>query len=172
MDELFLVQAARQGDGLAFGRLVERYSRAVLARQYAWTRDRSAAEDLAQETFLRAWQGLGRLEEPRAFGSWLLSIAGYVGQEWIRHKQAARKARMERAEEADEAAERRDDSTDLPLAQAIALLPPDVQQLLALRHDLGWSCEEIARELGRPLGTVTKTLSRAYAELRDRLVKK
>ena len=93
MDEETLVRAARRGDREAFGRLVERYSRAVLGRQLGWTRESAAAEDLAQETFLRAWQGLSRLEDPGAFGSWLLSIAGYVGQEWLRRKQAAQRAR-------------------------------------------------------------------------------
>jgi DNA-directed RNA polymerase specialized sigma24 family protein len=54
----------------------------------------------------------------------------------------------------------------------VADLAPEVQHLLALRHDRGLSCEEISRELGRPLGTVTKTLSRAYLELRERLDRK
>ena len=170
MDEETLVHAARRGDTAAFGQIVERYSRAVLARQYACTRDRASAEDLAQETFLRAWQGLGRLQEDRAFGSWLLSIAGFVGQEWVRRKQTGRRVTSEIADPA--VIERRDDSPDLPLAEAIAELAPEVQQLLALRHDRGLSCDEIARELGRPLGTVTKTLSRAYAQLRERLVRK
>jgi RNA polymerase sigma-70 factor (ECF subfamily) len=170
MDEETLVRAARRGEGAAFGQLLERYSRAVLARQYACTHERSSAEDLAQETFVRAWRGLGRLEDDRSFGSWLLSIAGYVGQEWIRRKQAAQKMKSELAESAVE--EPREDSPDLPLAEAIAELAPDVQQLLALRHDRGLTCEEIARGLGKPLGTVTKTLSRAYAQLRERLVRR
>jgi RNA polymerase sigma-70 factor, ECF subfamily len=170
-DEIDLVRAARAGDRRAFSRLVERYSRAVLARQFACTHDLSAAEDLAQETFLRAWQGLNRLEDLSSFGSWLLSIAGFAGSEWVRRKQTreahdARLAQEARVPETPRVA------PDVPLADAIARLAPDVQQMLALRHDRGMSCEEIARELGKPLGTVTKTLSRAYAELRERLVKK
>lgn len=117
---------------------------------------------------MRAWQGLGRLEDERSFGSWLLSIAGFVCQEWIRRKQAAQRLRGELAEAVET---RREDSPDVPLAEAVAALAPEVQQLLALRHDRGLTCEEIARELGRPLGTVTKTLSRAYAQLRERLVR-
>jgi len=127
----------------------------------------SSAEDLAQETFLRAWQGLGRLEDDRAFGSWLLSTAGYVCQEWIRRRQTAERHRPRSAPETGPGRE-----PDLPLAEAVAALPPDVQHLLALRHDQGMSCEEVAKALGKPLGTVTKTLSRAYAELRERLVRK
>jgi RNA polymerase sigma-70 factor (ECF subfamily) len=173
MEEEALVRAARRGERAAFDRLVERYSRAVLARQFGWTRDAAAAEDLAQETFLRAWQGLGRLEDLRAFGSWLLSIAGFVGQEWLRRKQLDLKARTTLAAPATERREAvGDDGPDPVLARALAELPPEVQQLLALRHDRGLSCEEISRELGRPLGTVTKTLSRAYEQLRARLARR
>ncbi|HZE95615.1 MAG TPA: RNA polymerase sigma factor [Planctomycetota bacterium] len=166
MEEAALVLAARQGDRRAFGELVSRYSRAVVARQIGWTKDSTVAEDLAQETFLRAWQGLGRLRDPRAFGSWLLSIGGFIGQEWLRRKQAEQKARGALA---PPALPRREDGPDLPLARAVSELAPEVQQILALRHDRGLSCEEIARELGRPIGTVTKTLSRAYEQLRARL---
>jgi RNA polymerase sigma factor (sigma-70 family) len=129
----------------------------------------SSAEDLAQETFLRAWQGLGRLEDARAFGSWLLSTAGFVCHEWIRRKRTAERHRPEAARDV---ATGPDPGPDLPLAEAVAGLAPEVQHLLALRHDRGMSCEEIAGTLGKPLGTVTKTLSRAYAELRERLVRK
>lgn len=166
MEEEALVRAARQGDRSAFDQLVERYARAVLARQYGWTRDLAAAEDLAQETFMRAWQGLSRLRDAGAFGSWLLSIAGFAGQEWLRRKQSDLKARERLAAPATP---RRELDVDLPLARAVSELAPEVQQLLALRHDRGLSCEEIAKDFGRPLGTVTKTLSRAYEQLRARL---
>jgi len=169
MEEEALVRAARRGDRASFDRLVERYSHAVVARQFGWTRDAAAAEDLAQETFLRAWQGLGRLEDVRAFGSWLLSIGGFVGQEWLRRKQTDQRAR---ANLLSLPAEDRDAGPDPALARAVSELAPEVQQLLALRHDRGLSCEEIARELGRPLGTVTKTLSRAYEQLRSRLARR
>ena len=173
MEEETLVRAARRGDRAAFDRLVERYAHAVVARQYGWTKDPAAAEDLAQETFLRAWQGLGRLEDLRAFGSWLLSIGGFVGQEWLRRKQLDLKARASlAAPAADRREESREEGPDPVLARALSELAPEVQQLLALRHDRGMSCEEIARELGRPLGTVTKTLSRAYEQLRARLARR
>ena len=173
MEEEPLVRAARRGDREAFDRLVERYSHAVVARQFGWTRDPAAAEDLAQETFLRAWQGLKRLEDIRAFGSWLLSIGGFVGQEWLRRKQVDLKARATLTAVAPVRHEEgRDDGPDPVLAKALAELAPEVQQLLALRHDRGMSCEEIAHELEKPLGTVTKTLSRAYEHLRTRLARK
>jgi RNA polymerase sigma-70 factor (ECF subfamily) len=129
----------------------------------------SSAEDLTQETFMRGWQGLARLEDGRSFGSWVLSIATHVGQEWLRRKITADRHRPGLARIAASRAEPRETEIDLPLAEALADLPPEYQDLLALRHGQGLSCEEIARETGRPLGTVTKTLSRAYARLRERL---
>jgi RNA polymerase sigma-70 factor (ECF subfamily) len=170
MSDEALVRAARRGDRIAFDMLVDRYARAVLSRQVAWTKDVTAAEDLAQETFLRAWQGLGRLKDPKAFGSWLLSIGGYVGQEWLRRKLSDQRVRATLGPPPPRPL--REPGPDLPLARAVADLAPEVQHLLALRHDRGLSCEEISRELGRPLGTVTKTLSRAYLELRERLDRK
>lgn len=166
MDEEPLVRAARRGEREAFDRLVERYSRVLLARQLGWTGDLAAAEDLAQETFLRAWQRLGQLEDIRAFGSWLLSIGGFVGQEWLRRKRLEQKVRGTLVPALPA---RREEGIDPALARALSELAPEVQQLLAMRHDAGLSCDEIAEKLGRPLGTVTKTLSRAYEQLRSRL---
>lgn len=167
MDDETLVQAARKGDRPAFDVLVGRYARAVIARQFAWTKNAATAEDLAQETFLRAWQGLARLKDPRAFGSWLLSIGGFVGQEWLRRKSSDQRLRSSAPPPA--AGSERTDGPDVPLARAVSELAPEIQHLLALRHDQGMTCEEIAKELGRPIGTVTKTLSRAYLQLRSRL---
>ncbi|MBI2900733.1 MAG: sigma-70 family RNA polymerase sigma factor [Planctomycetes bacterium] len=126
----------------------------------------SSAEDLAQETLMRAWSGLARLRDDRSFGSWLLSTADNVCREWIRKKQTRER---HRGAVAAPAATAPPGDPDPRLAEAVAALAPDAQQILALRHDRGMTCEEIARELGRPTGTVTKTLSRAYAELRERL---
>lgn len=169
MTEESLVRAARAGDRSAYGSLLDRYARAVTARHYAVTREMSAAEDLTQETFMRGWQGLARLEDGRSFGSWILSIATHVGQEWLRKKITADRHRPGLARAAARRAELPDAGIDLPLAEALAELPTEYQDLLALRHGQGMSCEEIARETGRPLGSVTKTLSRAYARLRERL---
>lgn len=96
-----------------------------------------------------------------------MSIGDFVCQEWIR-----RKRRDERQVAEPPCNPRPVREPDLPLAEAVASLSREMQQLLALRHDCGMSCEEIARELGRPLGSVTKTLSRAYEQLRERLVKR
>ena len=58
---------------------------------------------------------------------------------------------------------------EYPLEEAIAVLPESYRQVILLRYYEGHSCQEIATRLGMPLGTVTKTLSRAYALLRQEL---
>jgi len=94
-----------------------------------------------------------------------------VCSEWVRRKQT-RDGHAGRLAQEAAAAAAPGLAPDLPLAEAVAALAPDVQQMLGLRHDQGLTCEEIARELDKPLGTVTKTLSRAYADLRERLGRK
>jgi RNA polymerase sigma factor (sigma-70 family) len=108
------------------------------------------------------------LDDPRSFGSWLLSIAGFVCHEWIRRKQTGEKHR-DRLAQAISA--RSESEPDLPIAEAVAALPPDVQHLLALRYDLGMTSEEIAGRVGKTPEAVRKILSRAHEELRKRLGK-
>lgn len=170
MDDESLVRAARGGDRVAFGRLVDRWSAGVYSRQLACVRERSGAEDLAQETFMRAWQRLSQLQDPRAFGAWVLAIASSVCRECLRRKKTGERVMEEIAPAVEPPRPQRE--IDLPLAEAVSALPDDLQQLLALRHDHGLSCDEIAQQLNKPLGTVTKTLSRAYEQLRERLVKR
>ena len=62
-----------------------------------------------------------------------------------------------------------DSREDYPLEEAIAALPESYRQVILLRYYEGHSCQEIATRLDLPLGTVTKTLSRAYALLRQEL---
>ena len=62
-----------------------------------------------------------------------------------------------------------DDIEDYPLEEAMAVLPENHRQVILLRYYEGLSCQEVATRLDMPLGTVTKTLSRAYALLRQEL---
>ncbi len=163
--EAALVRAAQGGDREAFRRLVERYAHAVLMRCYGCAGEMASAEDLAQDTMVRALESIGRLADAAAFGGWLLAIADHACRDWLRRKQT----RETHAERLVRPGAAREPGPDPRVASAIAALAPELQQMLALRFERGLSCEEIARELGRPLGSVTKMLSRAYDELRERL---
>jgi len=165
-----LVSAALQGDQTGFAALVERYQRVARATAFHRTGDRHAAEDAAQEAFVAAYQKLAGLRDGALFGPWLMTI--------VRHK-AERMARARRRDvPLDRAADvavpespRLDHDAEFLLATVMAL-PERERQLLMLRHFGGHSVAAIAEIVGRPVGTVTKQLSRGYARLRERLAEK
>jgi RNA polymerase sigma-70 factor (ECF subfamily) len=70
-----LVERAKRGDRNAFGRLLRLHQRRVFALGMRWLRNADDADDLVQETFVRAWQALHRFDESRPFAPWILTIA-------------------------------------------------------------------------------------------------
>lgn len=66
-----LLQASAAGDKEAFGQVVQRYQALICALTYSATGDVSRSEELAQETFIRAWRKLQQLESPEKFRAWL-----------------------------------------------------------------------------------------------------
>src|SRR5881296_928908 len=93
---------ARQGDSEAFRALVERHSRTVFHLAYRMTGNEQDAEDVVQESFLRAYKQLGRFESRANFGTWLYRIAANCSVDLMRAKQARHD--QARAESLDEAA--------------------------------------------------------------------
>jgi RNA polymerase sigma-70 factor (ECF subfamily) len=124
--------------------------------------------EAAQEAFVRAYFALGDLRRPEAFLSWLLGIADRVAKEIHRAAKRYRTVDWHETERA-EAAVKRETDAEAETAEAVASLPDTYREVIVLRYYGGYSCAEIGRDLGVPLGTVTKRLSRAYALLRDRL---
>src|SRR5438128_10170572 len=79
---------ARQGDGDAFRVLVERHSQSVFRLAFRMTGNEQDAEDVVQESFLRAYRQLGRFESRANFGTWLYRIAANCSVDLMRAKQA------------------------------------------------------------------------------------
>jgi RNA polymerase sigma-70 factor (ECF subfamily) len=163
------VQRCRDGQLDDFRLLVHRYQSPLFSYLTGKLGDRSLAEEAAQESFVRAFQSLPKLRKPESFYSWLLGIAGRVAKEQFRsHKR--RQQDREAAETMLGDADPTDDPTEYPLEEAIAVLPETYRQVILLRFYEELSCQELAEQLDMPLGTVTKTLSRAYALLRQELL--
>ncbi len=160
------VDRCRDGHPDDFGLLVERYQKPLFSYLAARVENLPEAEEAAQESFVRAFQSLGKLRKPESFYSWLLGIAGRVAKEQFR-------AIIHRRKDCEAAetmlADPAEESADYPLEEAIAVLPENHRQVILLRYYEGLSCQEVATRLEMPLGTVTKTLSRAYALLRQEL---
>jgi DNA-directed RNA polymerase specialized sigma24 family protein len=85
-----LVDAARRGDEKAFAQLVERYTQNVFATVVAVTNEFQIAPDITQETFLRAWFGLVRLEDANSFGPWIRTIARNRSRTWLSQRSTQR----------------------------------------------------------------------------------
>jgi RNA polymerase sigma-70 factor (ECF subfamily) len=160
------VESSRNGCPDHFRLLVQRYQRPLFSFIASRLGSQTEAEEAAQESFVRAFLSLKKLRKPESFYSWLLGIAGRVVKEQFRSH-----ARRERDCEAAQSllADSAGAEPDYPLEEAIAALPESYRQVILLRYYEGLSCQEIATRLGMPLGTVTKTLSRAYALLREEL---
>lgn len=160
------VVSSRNGCPDHFRLLVQRYQRPLFAYLSSRLRDPLEAEEAAQESFVRAFMSLKKLRKPESFYAWLMGIAGRVLKEQFR---AEERRRRESALAEDLQVENPGPAPEYPLEEAIALLPESYRQVILLRYYEGHSCQEIATRLGLPLGTVTKTLSRAYALLRQEL---
>jgi RNA polymerase sigma factor (sigma-70 family) len=166
-----LARSALSGDRGAFGELVERHARQVVALAYALVGDREKARDLAQESFLAAFQALGSLREPGRFGAWLAGIARRQCIYAIRRERRAARA-LEARKDApvvvvpgpEGSAVRTDDEAQV--LAALNCLGRRYREVLVLRHLEGRSYGDIAEALGLSAAAVEKRLTRARSMLR------
>ena len=166
-NDRYYVERCLDGHPDDFRHLVRRYQPVLLAHLAGKLGSRDRAEEAAQETLVRAYFKMDKLKKPESFFAWLLGIADLVAKEQQRKESIRRKRESVRAS-AEETPEP-ELSQDFALEAAIAALPEAYRTVILLRYYGGLSCSGIAEQLDMPLGTVTKTLSRAYALLRDSL---
>ncbi len=163
-----LIQAVMAGDRESFEPLIRRYERTVCAVAADVLNDRHMAQDVAQEVFITAYKQLGTLRDPAAFGPWTMRIARRQAVQW-----AKKRSLRTNVEPLPESAAPSDngqlDDASAALLNAIGLLPGHERRVVMLKHFDGHEVSAIAEITGRPVGTVTKQLSRAYARLRERL---
>lgn len=170
-----LVAACLAGDRDAFHRLTLRYYRPVCGYLLRRTGQPDLVEDLAQETFLEAYRALQSGTRPTHLAGWLFGIAHHRCGKWFRRKRPALFAPDELPERpaptpSDVREELEEQERLLArLEDGLAELPEEARELLRLKYRRGMTCEEIARELGRPVGTVKSQLARTCKALRQRL---
>jgi RNA polymerase sigma-70 factor (ECF subfamily) len=174
-----LLDAAEAGDETAFRRLVEPYRRALHVHCYRMLGSAHDAEDVVQETLLRAWRGLPSFDRRGSVHTWLYRIATNACLDELRRRprradpvQPFPDALAEQAaapvhEPAARYALR--EGMELALLQAIQHLPGRQRAVLILRDVLGWSAPEVGELLGTTTAAVNSALQRARATV-DRLV--
>jgi RNA polymerase sigma-70 factor (ECF subfamily) len=185
-DDRDLAALAAQGREGAFRELLTRYERPVFSLVFRMVRDRSLAEDLAQEAFIRAFNAIGSYNPSFKFSNWILKIANNHTIDYLRKRKldtisihgsphassSEEEARTrlvieDRDERPDAYVENRELGSEIEAA--IGTLRPEYRTVILLRHVEGYSYEEIADTLELPLGTVKTYIHRARNELKDAL---
>lgn len=172
-----LVAAARSGDKAAFGLLVERHRRQLLALCSRVVGSREHAQDVGQEAVLAAFLNLHRLRDPARFRPWLCAIGLNIARRWLREAgsggyilelyEGPGPDPVDRQPTPEEQVEVLDRARRL--RHAIALLPPGQRQAVCRFYLLGLTQQEVATELGTTVGAVKTRLHKARASLRDSL---
>jgi len=166
-----LVERCRQGDRSAFEELVRLTHRRVYSLAYRLVNDRSDAEDVAQEAYLRVFRGIARFREEAAFETWMHRIVANCAMTHLRRR--GRFGALLRDEEApelptpdraQELAVQRDE-----LARGLASLPEGQRVTLLLKDVYGLSVRDIATELGIQEGAVKVRVHRARKRLKELL---
>lgn len=178
MEDKELVSLAQDGDREAFSSLVRRYQPKVFYMALSFTRNREAADDLAQEVFLKAYLALRKFSFRSEFGTWLYRITVNHAKDYLRKKGRAREVSLDSVGEVpvvqgDELlakAEARAEEQRKKLVHAtLAELPEKYRVIVTLRDIQGCSYEQIGDILEISPGTVDSRLHRARQLLRKRL---
>jgi RNA polymerase sigma-70 factor (ECF subfamily) len=165
---------AQAGDLAAFESLVRAYQGDVWRFAYHLTRDRSAADDVSQEAFLRAFRAIGSYRGEAKFTSWLLRIVRNCAMDTYRR--TARDADLAERSAAEAAGHGRPEpggpasvEERLRIAEAIRRLPNDLREPFVTIEVLGFSYEEASVILGVKVGTLKSRMHRARAVLIEAL---
>ena len=181
-----VVVLARAGRDPAYRELIRRYERPVFSLIYRMVRDRELAEDLAQETFVKALNAIESYRPEFKFSSWIFKIANNAAIDQLRRRELDTLSldgspNAETADAVEATALQVSDRKETPLEElearelggaieiAIAQLRPEYRACILLRHVEGRPYEEIAEMLSLPLGTVKTYIHRARNELRQAL---
>ncbi|MCB1916528.1 MAG: RNA polymerase sigma factor RpoE [Rhodocyclaceae bacterium] len=178
-----LVERVQNGDKQAFGLLVAKYQRKLMRLLSRLIRDAAEVEDVAQETFVKAYRALPSFRGDSAFYTWLYRIGINTAKNYLvsqgRRAPTSTGFDSEEAETFDEGEQLRDINTPERMLQskqigetveaAMEALPEELRTAIVLRELEGLSYEEIAGIMGCPIGTVRSRIFRAREAIAERL---
>lgn len=183
MTEQELVARARAGDHSAFEQLLLDNQNRVFSLALRMVGDREDAADLAQEAFLKAWQGLGSFQGDSSFSTWVYRLTSNVCIDFLRRQKRRRDIEPVTSLDDEESgwSEPADHSQDPhrqveqaerseALRRGVAALPDHQRQILVMREMAGLSYQEIGQQLELDLGTVKSRIARARLALRKILL--
>jgi RNA polymerase sigma-70 factor, ECF subfamily len=168
------VESAQSGDHAAFGRLMELFQRDVYGKAFSIVKNHLDADDVVQETFLRAYRALPGFRFESSFRTWLITIATRQALSLL-DRARSRPEPLETGEDGQEHPALRVDDIQLNhvldmesrrlLRDALPNLPQRQKQALMLKLQNDWKYEEIAREMGTSVGSVKSHIFHAIQNL-------
>jgi RNA polymerase sigma-70 factor (ECF subfamily) len=179
MDEKELVRLAQDGSTDAFEALVTKYQSKVFSMALSFTRNREAADDIAQDVFLKAYLALPKFHLKSEFGTWLYRIAVNHVKDVLRKKGRAREVSLEDVREISVADENLMEKAEMEkeaearkglVYKFVQGLPEKYRVIITLRDIQGLAYDEISQVLRLSQGTVDSRLHRARRLLRKKLV--
>lgn len=172
-----LIQRIIEGNDGEFSLVLKAYLKPVYNFIIRLINDREAAEDVAQETFFKAWKNMRHFDPEKNFKTWLYTIAKRTAFDYLKKKKAMPFSSFEdengnnfidsaSGEESIEKILEREDAARA-LDKALEKIPKHYQVILILRYKDDLSLQEIAEILGEPYNTVKSRHARALAKLND-----
>lgn len=175
-----LIFRFQQGDIDAFEELVRRYKDQLLNYVFRFVGNRSDAEDIVQETFLRVYKNKHYYKEIAKFSTWVYTIAGNLAKTELRRRKRKKLLSVSNIMKDDKDYDIPDHNHNPEKAvdgsikesiiqNAIDKLPPRFKEVIILRDVQGFSYEEISQILNIPLGTVKSRVNRGRLKLQEEL---
>jgi RNA polymerase sigma-70 factor (ECF subfamily) len=150
-----LVERVQGGDKRAFDLLVLKYQHKVIGLVSRYVRSHAECEDIAQESFIRAWRAIGSFRGDSAFYTWLYKIAVNTAKNHL--------VAMGRRPPTD------DQEIEQSVFSTVQALPEELRTAITLREVDGLSYDEIAEAMGCPIGTVRSRIFRAREAIDEKL---
>lgn len=168
-DHLQHIRAAKAGDKEAFTHLVRSYKDFLFRSAFAIVRDYGDAEDVVQDSFVKAFLSIHTLKDERAFASWISTITTRIALDIVRRKSKIGEYNDSSPNPETVATPSAKSDLKLDIEDALFQLSPEHRTVIALREVQGFDYQEIANILEIPIGTVRSRLSSARMQLRKRL---
>ena len=176
-----LIEKTLSGDEEAFAEIVKIYLNQIYNFVYRLAGDRDAAEDLTQETFVKAWRNLKKFDQKRNFKTWLFTIAKNTAFDWLKKKKEIPFSTFA-DEEGESWLENVVDENILPdeilersdlaeeMEKIIQKLPPHYRAILLLHYKEDFSLHEIAEIIGELYNTIKSRHQRGLAMLKKAFI--
>lgn len=180
MTDVEIMSEVAAGDTEAYGKIVTRYRGRLYSFVFRFVNERETAEDIVQETFLRAFRKRKEYRAIANFSTWLFTIAGNLAKSELRRRKRWRLFSLHKDDDGEAGFELPDETylpdrmtessiADVQIQDAIQSLPANYRQVILLRDVEGMSYQEIATIIKSPVGTVKSRVNRARLRLQQKL---